>query len=143
VPAVRGVQNVHADTSALEADVARRSIGGHTHHIATPPENDVATITVDRTSHVEVAFADGMVCRFGLNDLRLACPCAACGLARDRGLAPWPPDDHHAATLAIANAKLVGYGLSVTWSDGHSTGIYAFSALRRWCVDWERGGSAR
>jgi len=31
------------------------------------------------------------------------------------------------------SAELVGaWGLSVTWNDGHSTGIYPFESLRRW-----------
>ena len=34
----------------------------------------------------------------------------------------------------IEDAELVGaWGLSVTWNDGHSTGIYSWDALRRWC----------
>lgn len=95
---------------------------------------DVANITVDRASHVEVTFEDGKVCRFELADLRSACPCAACRNARDHGRVPWPPAGDAAPELAIADAHLVGaYGLGVTWSDGHSTGIYPFSSLRRWC----------
>jgi DUF971 family protein len=35
--------------------------------------------------------------------------------------------------LRIDNAELHGaWGLSVTWNDGHSTGIYPFESLRRW-----------
>jgi DUF971 family protein len=95
---------------------------------------DVANITVDRASHVEVTFEDGKVCRFELADLRSACPCAACRNARDHGRVPWPPAGDAAPELAIADAHLVGaYGLGVMWSDGHSTGIYPFSSLRRWC----------
>jgi DUF971 family protein len=95
---------------------------------------DVANITVDRASHVEVTFEDGKVCRFELADLRSACPCAACRNARDHGRVPWPPAGEAAPELAIADAHLVGaYGLGVMWSDGHSTGIYPFSSLRRWC----------
>jgi DUF971 family protein len=36
--------------------------------------------------------------------------------------------------LRIEEAELVGaWGLSVTWNDGHATGIYPWDALRRWC----------
>jgi DUF971 family protein len=39
-----------------------------------------------------------------------------------------------ATALAIADAQLVGaWGLGLTWSDGHSTGIYPFESLRHWC----------
>ena len=49
------------------------------------PSVEIATITVDRESHVEIIFDDGKVCRFDLQELRRACPCAACRTARDRG----------------------------------------------------------
>jgi DUF971 family protein len=94
---------------------------------------DVANITVDRASHVEVTFEDGKLCRFGLQELRMACPCAACRNARDNGKVVWPPPGAQ-PELAVADAQLVGaYGLGVQWTDGHSTGIYPFTALRRWC----------
>jgi DUF971 family protein len=95
---------------------------------------DVANITVDRASHVEVTFTDDKVCRFELEELRKACPCAACRGARDHGQVSWPPPGRPAPELAITDAQLVGaYGLGVLWSDGHSTGIYPFQSLRRWC----------
>ena len=37
----------------------------------------------------------------------------------------------------VTDAQLSGaWGLSIDWSDGHSTGIYAWSTLRRW---WDAG----
>ena len=37
----------------------------------------------------------------------------------------------------VADAQLIGaWGLGITWSDGHSTGIYPFSSLH----DWIRAG---
>ena len=97
-------------------------------------EVDVSNITVDRDSHVEVTFTDDKVCRFELGDLRRACPCATCRTARERGQPVWPTAGGPTSDLAITDAHLVGaYGLSVTWNDGHSTGIYPFTALRRWC----------
>ena len=108
---------------------------------------DVASITVDRASHVEITFTDDKVCRFELEELRAACPCAACRTTRDQGNVAWPPPGRPAPNLAIADAHLVGaYGLGVTWSDGHATGIYPFDALRRWCdresydSDWPGSG---
>jgi uncharacterized protein YhfF/DUF971 family protein len=100
---------------------------------AHQPPVDIASITVDRDSHVEVTFDDGKVCRFSLEELRRACPCAECRTDRDRGVQARLTDDQP-MVLAIADAHLVGaYGLGVTWSDGHSTGIYPFVSLRRWC----------
>jgi ATP-binding protein involved in chromosome partitioning len=82
-----------------------------------------------------------MVGRIGLTDLRLACPCAACEIARSRGRSPWPPAGQPETTLTVTDAKLLGYGLGITWSDGHSTGIYAFETLRRWCEGEDEGAS--
>lgn len=96
-------------------------------------ETDVESITVDRDSHVEVTFADGRVCRYGLVELRLSCPCAGCRNAREQGREPWRPATG-GASLAVTDAELIGaWGLGITWSDGHSTGIYPFESLRRWC----------
>ena len=97
------------------------------------PSVEIASVTVDRESHVEIIFEDGKVCRFDLEELRRACPCAACRTARGAGdeasLSGGP-----LTGLAITDAHLVGgYGLGVMWSDGHSTGIYPFVSLRLWC----------
>ncbi|MGH9242859.1 MAG: DUF971 domain-containing protein [Acidimicrobiales bacterium] len=101
--------------------------------MAVDPRSDVSAITVERTSHVEVTFADGVACRFELADLRMACPCATCRTARDLGRPAWRGTDR-ATPLAVADAQLVGaWGLGITWNDGHSTGIYPFESLRRWC----------
>ena len=108
--------------------------------MASSPETDVAAITVVRDSHVEVTFADDKVCRFTLDELRLACPCATCRSQRDRGEVTWPRPGQPAGDLAITDAEIVGaYALGVTWHDGHSTGIYPFESLRRWC-DTGRSG---
>jgi DUF971 family protein len=105
---------------------------------AVSGEIEVATITVDREKHVTVEFADGRVCTFDLVELRLACPCAACRTARERGETPWPRPASP-LPLAVTNAELIGaWGLQLTWNDGHATGIYPWDALRRWC---EHGGS--
>ena len=37
------------------------------------------------------------------------------------------PDDIHPVSVALVGT----YGLRVTWSDGHDTGIYTFEALQR------------
>ena len=39
-----------------------------------------------------------------------------------------------APSIEIAGAEFVGhYGIRLTWTDGHATGIYMFSALRECC----------
>ena len=64
--------------------------------------------------------------------LRLACPCAACveEMTGQPLLAPeWVPADIRPLSLALAGA----YGLRITWSDGHATGIYPFEWMLAHC----------
>jgi DUF971 family protein len=96
----------------------------------------VATVTdidIDRERSVTITFDDGVVCEFGLEQLRVACPCATCRSWRDRGETSWPRPGQ-GTDLRVEDAELVGaWGLSLTWNDGHSTGIYPWDALRDWC----------
>jgi DUF971 family protein len=95
-------------------------------------KHDIESVEVDRQSHVEVLFEDGVRARFELGPLRLACPCADCNAKRTRGQAVQPAVEGGGA-ITITDAELSGaWGLSLDWSDGHSTGIYAWEKLRSW-----------
>ena len=98
--------------------------------------HEIESIEVDRTRHVFVEFTDGVKATFELPALRLACPCADCNAKRQRGqsvsiLAETAPDEVRITEAAMAGA----WGLNLDWSDGHSTGIYAFEKMRRWVDD--------
>ena len=82
-----------------------------------------------------VAWNDGTELFLKLEVLRRACPCAACGgepdvlgnvSSRQRGI-----------TYTDQSFELVGfdrvggYALQPHWADGHSSGIYSFTYLRR------------
>jgi DUF971 family protein len=96
-------------------------------------ETDADDVTVKRDEYVEITFGDGRVCRFGLGELRLACPCAECRGLRERGDDVWPRP-HSPRPLRVEAAELVGaWGLGLAWNDGHTTGIYPWESLRRWC----------
>jgi ATP-binding protein involved in chromosome partitioning len=61
--------------------------------------------------------------------LRLACPCAEC--VEEMTGRPLLDPDRVPADLRPLRIDLVGaYGIRVTWSDGHNTGIYTFDRLR-------------
>jgi prepilin-type processing-associated H-X9-DG protein len=91
-----------------------------------------ADIDVAREEGVTVTFLDGHVAAFGLEQLRLGCPCATCRGLRDQGQVPWPRPGSP-APLRITDASLHGaWGLAITWNDGHATGIFPFESLRRW-----------
>ena len=69
---------------------------------------------------------------FPARPLRLACPCAECveEMSGRPLLDPVRvPEDVRPLTLHLVGA----YGLRVSWSDGHATGIYTFDRLRRDC----------
>ena len=90
------------------------------------------SIDVSKDSAVTVTYLDGYVARFELVSLRQGCPCAACRELRERGEDSWPRPNSP-LPLRIEHAELHGaWGLSVTWNDGHATGIYPFDLLRRW-----------
>ena len=106
--------------------------------MSAEPSPAVTPVDIDivRDERVTVTFADGVVAEFGVAALRAACPCASCRGWRERGEQAWPRPGM-ADTVSIGHAELTGaWGLSIDWSDGHSTGIYAWSVLRRW---WDAG----
>ena len=92
----------------------------------------VDDITIDKAVAMTLVYADGEVCAFPVDRLRASCPCATCRGFRERGEVAWPrpgmsPD------ISIADAELTGaWGISIRWSDGHDTGIYAWRLLRSW-----------
>ncbi len=66
---------------------------------------------------------------YAARSLRLACPCAEC-VEEMSGRALLDPA-RVAADIRPLRIDLVGgYGLRVSWSDGHNTGIYTFERLR-------------
>lgn len=82
-----------------------------------------------------IVWSDGHKRLYTPGELRRNCPCATCREQRD---APPPPatslpvlSPAEAQPLALRAMKPVGhYAYSITFSDGHSTGIYTFELLR-------------
>lgn len=79
---------------------------------------------------VKVKWQDGHVSVYPARELRLACPCAGCVdevTGQRRLTAKAVPED-----VKPLKVELVGrYAISITWSDRHRTGIYAFDYLRK------------
>lgn len=95
----------------------------------------VTDITVDRERALVVEYADGTICQFPVGPLRAACPCASCRGWRERGEVAWPRPGLP-TEISVVDAELTGaWGISLVWSDGHDTGIYAWANLRRWWSD--------
>ncbi len=95
-------------------------------------------ITIDRAAGtLTITWLDDHVSPFSLRWLRTNCPCATC--REERRSAALETDilklsSGPLPSTAIANANLVGnYAIRLNWTDGHDTGIYAFTLLRAGC----------
>lgn len=81
---------------------------------------------------LEIGWHDGHESVFEAAYLRLICPCAGC-----RGHAPGevePPTWEQVKDVRIVDAAPVGaYAIQLSFSDGHSSGIYSFDRLRDAC----------
>ncbi len=80
-----------------------------------------------------IAWSDGTETYFELERLRRACPCAACGGEPDvLGRVIRPDVIYSPTSFELAGWDFVGgYGLQPRWGDGHRTGIYSYTYLRR------------
>jgi DUF971 family protein len=82
-----------------------------------------------------IAWSDGTESFLKLEMLRRACPCAACGgepdvlgnvSSRQRGIT------YTDQSFQLVGFDVVGgYAVQPRWADGHSSGIYSFTYLRR------------
>jgi DUF971 family protein len=91
---------------------------------------DLVELDVERTVGIKVTFADNYSAEIDLMTLRLICPCAMCRSLREKGKAAWPQSEG-SQKLSIRDAQFHGsWGVNITWSDGHNTGIYTFQFLR-------------
>jgi len=80
-----------------------------------------------------IVWNDGTESFLKLEMLRRACPCAACGGEPDvLGDVSRPRVTYIEKSFQLASFDLIcGYALQPRWADGHSTGIYSFTYLRR------------
>ena len=80
-----------------------------------------------------IAWNDGTESFFRLEILRRACPCAACGGEPDvLGNVARPHIRYIPESFQLIGFDLVGgYALQPRWADGHTSGIYSFTYLRR------------
>ena len=80
-------------------------------------------------STLAIDWSDGKESRYDARELRLACPCATCHDemtgARLLDPASVPADVRPVHLESVGN-----YGIKISWTDGHDTGIYSFARLR-------------
>jgi len=105
------------------ADNLHRAIGRRRIETARP-------VATKRGGYLHVQWPDGTASDVPGFVLRAACPCAACvnELTGEPILdaASIPPDIEIQEMAPLGN-----YALSITWSDGHSSGIYSWNLIRQ------------
>ena len=84
-------------------------------------------------NELAIVWNDGIESYLNLQFLRRACPCAACGGEPDvLGKVVRPNVTYSPESFQLAGFDIVGgYALQPRWADGHGTGIYSFTYLRR------------
>lgn len=107
-----------------------------------------------KNKSIAIDWSDGHRSLYPYAYLREKCPCATCTDAHGTGSRPTARPAAPSGVLPMyeeplkpLKAEAIGrYALGITWSDGHSTGIYSFDYLRELCLCGkcnEKAGSAR
>ncbi len=80
-----------------------------------------------------ISWNDGTESFLPLELLRRNCPCAVCGGEPDvLGFIERPEVKYTPESFELRGWQLVGgYAFQPTWRDGHSSGLYPFSFLKR------------
>lgn len=83
-------------------------------------------------NELALSWSDGIEQYLPLEQLRRACPCAVCNGEPDvLGRGDTPARNYKPGSFELKGYDFVGgYGLSLTWADGHATGIYSYRLLR-------------
>lgn len=108
------------------------------------PDPDLVPVSIEREgdSAITITWQDGLVTRWTVAGLRKACPCATCRekkrSASPKSEGPGKPlalpvlSAAEARPLRIESMRPVGsYAYNITFSDGHSSGIYPFAMLHK------------
>jgi DUF971 family protein len=111
--------------------------------IPLDPRKKPASVKIHVTSGagVDITWADRHASHYDFAYLREACPCATCNDQRENkqtfaaapataspALPLFKPKPRAKAATAVGN-----YAIQITFSDGHSTGIYSYDHLRSIC----------
>lgn len=84
-------------------------------------------------NELAILWSDGQETFLPLEKLRRACPCAACGGEPDvLGRVERPEVHYTSSSFVLRGWNLIGgYALQPNWADGHGSGLYSFSLLRK------------
>ena len=94
----------------------------------------------DGESAIDITWSDGITNRWTASELRKMCPCATCREKRRADDVPKKVGSLLLPVLSAAEAKPLriesmrpvgSYAYGISFSDGHSSGIFPFAMLRR------------
>lgn len=85
------------------------------------------------SNELALSFADGFEAYLPLPLLRRSCPCAVCQGEPDAlGRVLRPSLEYGQRSFELDRFEGVGgYAIQLFWADGHSSGIYSYSYLKR------------
>ncbi len=113
----------------------------HTNHrvpSAVDPRNVPTSVKAPHGARVfEISWADQKHCRLPHRILRGYCPCAGCQ-GHGGGIHFVDAGDPELRNIA----QVGNYALEFGWGDGHATGIYTFTYLRKLCDLYAQHGDA-
>jgi DUF971 family protein len=100
-------------------------------------------IHVSTNAGVDITWADGHASHFDFPYLRDNCPCATCNDEREKKASLGEASAAFASSpvlpmfkpkpRATAATQVGNYAFQISFSDGHSTGIYSYDQLRYIC----------
>lgn len=77
-----------------------------------------------------ISWDDNTESVISLDRLRRLCPCASCKVEREKESPNYIPIFGQ-SQMTVDSIKPVGsYAVSISWKDGHSTGIYEYAYLK-------------
>jgi len=100
-------------------------------------------IHVSNGTGVDITWADGHASHYEFAYLREECPCATCNDAREKKASLGEMGSAFKSTPALpmfkpkprarAATQVGNYAIQISFTDGHSTGIYSYDLLRSIC----------
>ncbi len=110
----------------LAAQVSIKNLGGTVARLAP------RQVSQPDVSHLKIVWNDGHESIYSTYALRTACQCAVC-VDEMSGHKKLKPEEVDPKILILGINPVGQYALQFRFSDGHSTGIYAFDYLRSLC----------
>lgn len=88
-------------------------------------------INIDKDNNeLNISWNDGSDGVIKLANLRNLCPCAVCASEKEGQSESYIPI-YTKDQLTVTNIDIIGqYAISISWEDGHNTGIHEFSQLK-------------